>query len=125
MDALPDLGPLPGPPLPPVDGLLRDPTAGDHALVAPVVDSDADGAPDTVVLAGAGPGADLLVLATDLDGDHHADVVTTVDAAGRAATVTVGDDRDGGWGGVPVAPPPPAPTIDPVTGAWTRAPGGP
>ncbi len=88
-----------------------------HGLGPATVDSDADGRPDTAVLGGP----DALELATDLDGDAHVDVVTTLGADGTALTRSipppVPEPVPEPWDeGVP----PPAPTIDPVTGRWIR-----
>lgn len=78
-----------------------------HGLGPATVDSDADGRPDTAVVAEP----DALVLATDVDGDAEVDVVTTVGDDGGVLT------RSAPWDeGLP----PPAPTIDPVTGRWVR-----
>jgi hypothetical protein len=88
---------------------------GAPVLGAPTVDSDVDGIADTTVA----PVGDELVLATDLDHDGHADVVTRVGPEGVVTTRHVdgavhAEERP--WG----APPPPAPSIDPRTGAWVR-----
>ncbi|WP_433800709.1 DUF6802 family protein [Actinomycetospora sp. CA-084318] len=85
--------------------------AGSPELAAPTVDSDVDGIADTTVA----PWGDGLVLATDLDHDGHADVVTRV---GPEGVVTTRHDEveERPWG----APPPPPPSIDPRTGAWVR-----
>lgn len=95
----------------PVPGLLLDAPDGPHPLGPPTVDSDADGRADTTVLTEP----DALDLATDLDADGRVDVLTTLGADGRAVTVEYGaGDR---WDeGVP----PPAPILDPTTGAWVR-----
>jgi hypothetical protein len=79
-----------------------------HVLGVPTVDSDADGRPDTVVVGEP----DALVLGTDLDGDARVDVVTRVHDDGTATTEELPDWDEG--------PVPPAPTIDPLTGRWTR-----
>jgi hypothetical protein len=79
-----------------------------HGIGPATVDSDADGRADTAVVAEP----DVLVLATDVDGDAHVDVVTTLGADGGALTRAVPDWDEG--------VPPPAPTIDPVTGLWVR-----
>ncbi len=133
--ALPGLGPPP---------LVLDDAGGVHVLGPATVDSDADGRPDTAVLdltaAMADPADDALLLATDLDADGHVDAATTVAADGRAVTGTrdpegrfapgwdggggAGPDPapDGAWNGGEEGAAPPAPSIDPVTGAWTRTP---
>lgn len=88
---------------------------GAPVLDAPTVDSDVDGVADTTVA----PWGDGLALATDVDHDGHADVVTRVASDG---VVTARHDGDGlhveerPWG----AAAPPAPSIDPRTGAWVR-----
>jgi hypothetical protein len=86
---------------------------GPYALGPATVDSDADGRADTAVVAGP----DALELGTDVDGDGRVDVLTRVLADGTATTATTpglpGESWDEG-------PPPPAPTIDPVTGRWVR-----
>ncbi len=84
-------------------------------LGAPTIDSDADGVPDTTVA----PWDDGLVLATDVDHDGTADVVTRVGGEGVVTTRHLDGDvhvEERPWG----APPPPAPSIDPRTGAWVR-----
>jgi len=86
---------------------------GPHALGPATVDSDADGRADTAVVAGP----DALDLGTDVDGDGRVDVLTRVLADGTATTATTSGLPGEGWD---EGPPPPAPTIDPVTGRWVR-----
>jgi hypothetical protein len=101
---------------PPTPGLATgDLLPGAPVLAAATVDSDGDGTADTTVA----PWGDGLVLATDLDHDGHADVVTRVGPEGVGTARHVDgavhvEERP--WG----APPPPAPSIDPRTGAWVR-----
>ncbi|MCD2186298.1 DUF6802 family protein [Actinomycetospora soli] len=105
-------GPAVFPHPPPAPSLTTgDLLAGAPELAAPTVDSDADGVADTTVA----PWGDGLVLATDLDRDGHADVVTRVGPEG-VVTTRHGDVEERPWG----APPPPPPSIDPRTGAWVR-----
>ncbi|WP_018330518.1 DUF6802 family protein [Actinomycetospora chiangmaiensis] len=113
-EAAPEPAVFPHPPAVPALA-TGDLLPGAPVLGPPTVDSDADGLADTT-LASWGDG---LVLATDLDHDGHADVVTHVGPAG----IVTGRHGEGGvevaeraWG----APPPPAPSIDPRTGAWVR-----
>lgn len=94
---------------------------GPHALGPATVDSDADGRADTAVVAGP----DALELGTDVDGDGRVDVLTRVLADGTATTATApglpGEGWHEGWHeGWDEGMPPPAPTIDPVTGRWVR-----
>ena len=96
----------------PADLLVTAP-GGAHLLGPPTVDSDADGLADTAVV----PGPDALVLGTDVDGDGHVDVLTQVRADGTTTTAELPDPPAVPWDEGPV---PPAPTIDPVTGGWTR-----
>lgn len=98
-------------PIPP-GALELDTPTGRTPFGAPTIDSDADGVADTAVV--PADGDDLLGLATDLDGDGHVDVLTTIDTTGAARTETV--PSPGAWDeGVP----PPPPVIDPATGRWT------
>jgi hypothetical protein len=107
----PDVAPIaPG-------ALELDTPGGPRLLDAPTVDTDGNGVADTAVTPGGvdGTGDGLLGLATDLDGDAHVDVLTTIDATGAARTVAF--PAPGPWDeGVP----PPPPIIDPATGRWTR-----
>lgn len=86
---------------------------GPHALGPATVDSDADGRADTAVVGGP----DALELGTDVDGDGRVDVLTRVLADGTATTATMAELPGESWD---EGPPPPAPTIDPVTGRWVR-----
>lgn len=124
-------------------GLELDTPFGPLALGPPTVDSDGDGHPDTVVIGGDADPMDLRLggepadrgtteptggspaefgLATDLDGDAHVDVLTTIGPDGAAHTTTFphppaptrGDRWDEGEPGPP-------PVLDPQTGFWTRA----
>ncbi|MDL5155023.1 DUF6802 family protein [Actinomycetospora termitidis] len=85
---------------------------GAPVLAAPTVDSDLDGAADTTVA----PQDDALVLATDLDHDGLADVVTRIGPEGVVTTRHGGPPEERPWG----AAPPPAPSVDPLTGQWVR-----
>jgi hypothetical protein len=118
VDPFPDAALLPGHPdvhVDPDPGLVLLSPDGPfgapalHGLGPATVDSDADGRPDTAVVAEP----DALVLATDVDGDAEVDVVTTLGTDGGVLTRSVPDEWDEGV-------PPPAPAIDPVTGLWTR-----
>lgn len=110
----------------PVVGLELDAQDGPHALEAPTVDSDADGIADTTVTADPAIGPAVLGLATDLDGDAHVDILTTIDAAGTAHTITFPAGPPGPPGPPEPPPswdegvPPPPPVLDPASGRWTR-----
>ena len=131
---LPDLTPDP-----PSAPLVLDAPDGPHPLGAPSVDSDADGLADTVLgpAPGGGDGDPDLLLATDVDHDGHVDVATVLGAGGSATTSRRGPDGtlppppapgpeppgwEPGWEPGWDAAAPPAPSIDPATGAWTRMP---
>lgn len=91
---------------------------GPHVLGPATVDSDADGRADTAVA--LVPGG--IELGTDLDGDAHVDVLTRVHGDGTATTTELSGGRhpDPALPPWDEGPPPPAPTIDPVTGRWVR-----
>ena len=94
----------------PAPELLVTTPDGAHVLGAASVDSDADGVPDTAVVAEP----DALVLGTDLDGDARVDVLTRVHDDGTVSTESPAQTH---WDEGPV---PPAPIIDPATGRWIR-----
>lgn len=101
---------------------------GPHPVGPATIDSDADGVTDTALVSPS-PDAGLLSLATDLDHDGDVDVLTTVGSDGSARTVALDPAASGwgpghgdaGWDPGWDAPAPPAASIDPATGAWTRS----
>lgn len=85
-------------------------------LAGPTVDSDTDGITDTTIA----EVSDELVLATDLDHDGRADVVTRI-GPDAVVTARAGDPEhpephEHPWD----APPPPPSWVDPRTGEWIR-----